>query len=193
MERPHAAVSLVRVLGLAMLKLYKQGRGGMRYWEAWARGVWVVVHEGKLGERGKVRHLEPQEGKTPEQMIAKAAETPRSKGYSEIPMEEHYQVVVQYRLETWGSSEDLAKAHKIEGLLNECLGWTGNGHCDGNDIGSGSMNIYSVVVDPQLAVETIITELREQGLLERAVVAVRYREEYRVLYPADFNGEFSLL
>jgi hypothetical protein len=176
-----------------MLKLYKRGRDGVRYWEAWARGAWVVVHEGKLGERGKVKHLEPQQGKTPEQVIALAAEKPRGKGYAEVPTEEQYQVVVQYRLETWGSVEDLDKAQEIEHLFNECLGWTGNGFCDGNDIGSGCLNIFSVVVDPQLAAQAMIAELHKHELLDGAVVAARFGEEYRVFHPPDFEGEFSLL
>jgi hypothetical protein len=173
--------------------LYKRGRGGIRYWEAWARGLWGVVHEGKLGERGKVKHLEPQKGKTPDQIIAEAAEKPRAKGYAEIPGEEKYQVVVQYRLKTWGSVEDLDRAYEIEHLFNECLGWTGNGFCDGNDIGSGCLNIFSIVIDPQLAAETMIAELQKQELLDGAIVAARYDEEYRVLYPPEFKGEFSLL
>jgi hypothetical protein len=176
-----------------MLKLYKRGRGGVRYWEAWARGAWVVVHEGKLGERGKVKHLEPQQGKTPDQVIAEAAEKPRAKGYAEIPREEQYQIVVQYRLKTWGSVEDLDKAHEIEHLFNECLGWTGNGFCDGNDIGSGSLNIFSIVVDPQLAAQTMIVELQKHDLIDGAVIAARYGEEYRILHPPDFKGKFSLL
>jgi hypothetical protein len=176
-----------------MLKLYKRGRTGVRYWEAWARGVWVVVHEGKLGERGKVKHLEPQKGKNPEQIIIEAAAKPRAKGYTEIPMEEHYQVVVQYRLKTWGSVEDLDKAHKIENVFNECLGWTGNGRCDGNDIGSGCMNIFSIVVHPELATQTMIADLEKHGLLEGAVVANRYGEDYRVVHPPNCQGKFSLL
>ncbi len=176
-----------------MLKLYKRGRTGVRYWEAWPHGTWVVVHEGKLGERGKVKHLQPQRGKTPRQIIAEAAVRARAKGYAEISMERHYQVVVQYRLDTWGTVQDLERGHKIEDLFNECLGWTGNGHCDGNDIGNGCMNIFSIVVDPELAAKALLAELRKHGFLEGAVVAIRYGEEYKVVYPTGFTGEFSLL
>lgn len=175
-----------------MLKLYKRGRTGVRYWEAWkARGM-VVVHEGRLGERGKTRFLLPDARQAPERLIEEAATKPRAKGFAEVPMEEHHQVVVQYRLKTWGSPEDLNKGHRIEDLFNECLGWTGNGRCDGNDIGSGTMNIFSDVVDPQLAAETIVAALRQRRLLKGAVVAVREGEDYRVVYPTRFKGRFSL-
>jgi hypothetical protein len=176
-----------------MLNLYKRGRTGTRFWQAWTHGAWGVTNEGTLGVRGKMKHLKPQVGKKMAEIIAEAVQKQRAKGYAEITPEEHFQVVVQYRLETWGSVDDLGKGHKIEFLFNECLGWTGNGRCDGNDIGSGSMNIFSIVVDHDLAVETMGGELRKKKLLKGAVIAVRHGEEYRVAYPLRYKGEFSLL
>jgi hypothetical protein len=176
-----------------MLKLYKHGRGGIRYWEAWKVQGMVVVHEGKLGDRGKTKYLIPEDGQTPDQCIKEAAAKPRANGFAEIPPDEQHQVVVQYRLKTWGSPEDLAKGHKVEALSNECLGWTGNGRCDGNDIGSGTLNIFSIVVDSELGAATLVEVLRKNRLLKGAVVAVREGEEYRVVYPARFKGTFSLL
>jgi hypothetical protein len=175
-----------------MLKLYKRGRTGVRYWEAWKTPLMVVVHEGRLGKRGKTRCLLPTGRQRPERLIAEAAKKPRAKGYAEVSLEEHSQIVVQYRLKTWGSPEDLNKAHKVEDLFNECLGWTGNGRCDGNDIGSGTMNVFSYVIDAELAVETMVAALRQHRLLNGAVVAVREGEDYRVVYPTRFRGEFSL-
>jgi hypothetical protein len=176
-----------------MLKLYKRGRTGIRYWEAWKVPGMVVVHEGRLGDRGKTKRVIPKDGQTPAQCIQQAAAKPRAKGYAEIPLKEQHQVVVQYRLETWGSSSDLRRGYDIENLFNECLGWTGNGRCDGNDIGSGTLNIYSIVVDPELGAATLVEELRKKRLLCGALVAVREGEEYRVVYPARFKGKFSLL
>jgi hypothetical protein len=176
------------------VRLYKRSRRGIRYWEAWTRGLWGVVHEGRIGDRGKSKHLPPWPERPVEQQIAEGVAKARGKGYAEIPREEQYQVVVQYRLQTWGSVEDLDKAHEIEHLFNERLGWTGNGFCDGNDIGSGCLNIFSIVVDAELAVQTMVAELQKHELLDGAVIAARYgdEEEYRVLYPSDFKGEFSL-
>jgi hypothetical protein len=177
------------------VRLYKRGRRSIRYWEAWTRGLWGVVHEGRVGDRGKSKDLLPLPDRPVEQQIAEEAEKVRGKGYAEIPREKQYQVVVQYRLQTWGSVEDLDKAHEIEHLFNECLGWTGNGFCDGNDIGSGCLNIFSIVVDAQFAAQTMVAELQKHKLLGGAVIAARYgdEEEYWVLHPSGFKGEFSLL
>jgi hypothetical protein len=134
----------------------------------------------------------PTRGPSAEEIIAEAAEKPRQKGYTEIPMGEHHQVVVQHRLPSWGSVQDLKKGHRVEDLFNECLGWTGNGRCDGNDIGSGTMNIFSYVVDPKRGVETMLAPLRQHRLLKGAVVAVREGDDYRVVYPARSKSAFSL-
>lgn len=175
-----------------MLKLYKCGRTGVRYWEAWKVTGMVIVHEGKLGDRGKTKYLIPKDGQTPARCIAEAAAKPRAKGYAPVSIKDQHQVVVQYRLKTWGSPADLDKGHKIEALFNECLGWTGNGCCDGTDIGSGTLNIFSIVVDAELGAATLVEELRKHRLLKGAVVAAREDEEYRVVYPARYRGTFSL-
>src|ERR1700722_20635929 len=86
-----------------MLKLYKRGRPGVRYWEAWKVSGMVVVHEGKLGDRGKTKSLIPKDGQTPARCIREAAAKPRSKGLAENPLDEQHQLLVQYRLPPWGS------------------------------------------------------------------------------------------
>ncbi len=93
-----------------------------------------------------------------------------------------------------GSAEELEKRHQVENTLNECLGWTGNGHCDGGDIGSYTINAFSWVVDPHIACKTIVDALRDSGLLQGAVIAYRDREEeYEVLWPSDYSEPFSIL
>lgn len=175
-----------------MLKLYKRGRAGVRYWEAWTIPGMVVVHTGKLGERGATKFLIPDHGQTPALCLKQAARKPRAQGYAVIPASKQHQVVVRYRLKTWGAPADLAKGHKLQALFNECLGWTGNGRCDGNDFGSGTLNVFSLVVDADLGAATLVKELRKNRLLKGAVVAIREKADYRVVYPARFQGAFSL-
>jgi len=45
---------------------------------------------------------------------------------------------VECKIEGFGTVSDLDKRHKLEGVLNELLGWTGLGHVDGSSIGSGT-------------------------------------------------------
>jgi hypothetical protein len=75
--------------------------------------------------------------------------------------------------------------------LNECLGWTGNGNCDGGDIGSGTMNVWSLVVNPYLAAEAILDELRKNDFLEGVVIAIERQDSFEVLYPENYDREFA--
>lgn len=43
--------------------------------------------------------------------------------------------------------------------MNECLGRTGNGCCDGSDYGSGTLNIFTFTIDQELALTTIRAKL----------------------------------
>jgi hypothetical protein len=177
-----------------MVKLYRRGGQAVEYWEAWdeANGF-VTVHWGKLGQTGQSKSMRVPPGEPAEAFIAALAQPRRGEGYAEIDLEDHAQLVVQYRTEGWGSTDDLDRRHKVEGVLNECLGWTGNGHCDGGDIGSGSINVFSFVVDPHLARDAIVAALRDPRLLDGAVIAVARADNFEVLWPPDHPGDFSTL
>ncbi|WP_201778926.1 hypothetical protein [Rhodopirellula islandica] len=43
--------------------------------------------------------------------------------------------------------------------MNETLGWTGLGHCDGGSIGSGTMETCCIVVDFEIAKRVIAADL----------------------------------
>jgi hypothetical protein len=100
-------------------------------------------------------------------------------------------VIVQYRIDGFGSEDDLDRRHAVEDLLNSRLGWTGLGHCDGGDIGSGTMNIVCLVVDPDLAAPVIVRELEQKGHREGVTLAVERDGEFEVRWPPDYQGPFS--
>lgn len=175
-----------------MLKLYKRGRSGIRYWEAWELYGTVCIHEGIVGDGGKNRFRAPAEDQSAADFIVEAAKKPRAKGYAEIPRDEQHKVIVQYRLDSWGDLKDLKQGHTVEDVLNGCLGWTGNGRCTGHDIGSGTMNLFCLVVVAELAADTIVAALRKKKLLKNSVIAVEEAAGYRVMYPRRFKGAFAL-
>ena len=83
--------------------------------------------------------------------------------------------------------------NQVEEVLTECLSWTCNGFCDGGDLGSGEMNLYCLVLDPDAAKNTLVSALKKNHLLKGAVIAKRQRERYRVLWPEDFQGAFRIV
>ncbi len=120
----------------------------------------------------------------------------RAVGFRAVMIEHMAQVVIQYMIDGMGSGRDLDKEQVIEELMNECLGWTGLGNCDGHDIGSGTLNIFCDVVDGPASEQIVIECLKENSQLDGAVIARRERvgdESYIVFWPKDFIGEFDLM
>lgn len=62
-------------------------------------------------------------------------------------------------IEGMGTKTDLQKLQDLENVLNESLGWTGLGHCDGNSIGSGTMEACCYVVDFEIAKRVLTNDL----------------------------------
>jgi len=117
-------------------------------------------------------------------------------------MDKTYSLVVRYYTAGWGSTDDLAKRHRLEEVLDECLQRTNNGGCDGGDIGSGTINIYlEGISDPDRACQDIVNALTLSGDLEGAFVALSNLNEgedsddtpYTVVWPKGFTGEFGIL
>ena len=174
-----------------MKKLYKFESDKVSYWEAWEANGAITIHWGELGDRGETEILRLERGQSAKQLIEQEAKKYRAEDYRQLKEGEEVTLLVQYELEGWGTAEDLHKRHAVENLLNEGLGWTGNGKCDGGDIGSGTMNVCSLVVNPYIASNTVIQELRKNNLLEAAVIAIERDDSFEVLYPENFEKEFA--
>lgn len=89
-------------------------------------------------------------GINPYDTIKSEAKPIRAAGFKPLKRSEVRSIVIQYKIEGHGSSPDLEKRVAVEELMNERLGWTGLGHCDGGDIGSGTMNISATWPTPKL-------------------------------------------
>lgn len=58
-----------------------------------------------------------------------------------------------------GDAKDIEKRHRLEDRMNETLGWTGLGACDGGSIGSGTMEVCTFFVDFDVAKAVIERDL----------------------------------
>ncbi len=155
----------------------------------WEEGNKIVVHWGALGEDGEVQEVSAdRQGR---RAVTRDEAERREEGYAEITEEEASTLIIQFKVVGWGSVADLDKREKVENLMNERLGWTGLGHCDGGDIGSGTINVFCMVVDPRLALQVALKALEEHDCLEGAVLALEADEDIEVMWPEAFSGEFS--
>lgn len=178
---------------LKMIKLYKESNNTIHYFEIWINeDKTLTIHQGKLGEVGETENLDTKNKDLPtDVLLAKYISDKKEIGYKEL--NDLTEFIVQYSYEEdCDQAELIEKRDYVESLFNNCLGWTGNGHCDGGDIGSGTMNIFCYGVDKNIAIHTILEVLEEEDLLDNLKIAYadENTEEYIGLYPP--LTEFSL-
>lgn len=175
-----------------MLKLYKEQEGDLLYWEAWEDGQEIILHWGILGDRGESMVVPLPEFEPPMSAIEEHAHDARLAGFSERRPDDLFELIIRYEMTGQGSPDDVERAYVIEELMDESLGWTGNGYCEGNDITDGAMSVYCFVVEPNIAGRTVVEELRGANLLDGAVIAYQDRDEsFIVLWPLDYGKPFE--
>lgn len=140
--------------GDGTVTLYRAGPSGWDCWTEWpsGTGVWSI-HGGPLGAAGEVRQVSP---------AAKDGELARRRaaGFAGIPDEDHWGLEIVYRLSgTWGAPGDIEKRYRLQDRLDATLAWSGLGHVDGGSIGSGTMEVFCIVVDPGIARRVIEADL----------------------------------
>jgi len=170
---------------LILIKMIKQSDAEVSYWEVWQDGRMLIIHYGTIGDTGGTEEKKLSLSQKAEKVMNELAEEKANEGYDYLDEDELFELVVQYSYEEDQMEAALEKRHQVEDLMNECLGWTGNGSCDGGDIGRGTANIVNYVVDVEKATQTIIEELKNNNLLERVKIAYLNPEdeEYVALYP----------
>ncbi|HYI01489.1 hypothetical protein [Hyalangium sp.] len=176
-----------------MLRLYKKEGDTLRYWEAWVGDDGLSVHRGVVGEMGEHQTTPVPPEEDPDMVLAGAAEPLVDEGYDEPDPDSMAPLVVQYPLQGKGSGHDFEKRNAVEELLTDILGWTGNGEVEGGETQPGRMDIFCRVMDPQIAVRTLVEALEEEGYLEGAVLAlVPEGEAPRVLWPEGGSATFRV-
>lgn len=144
-----------------MLKLYKNIKGILHYWETWEEDdKTAIVHWGVIGENGESRIVKSKLFKSINKIIQSEIDEKIKDGFSLIDEDDLKFLFIEYRLESdFGNDEDLDKRHRLEAKMNEVLGWCGIGHCDGGSNGMGSMEVACLVVDFEIAQKLIEKKL----------------------------------
>lgn len=142
-----------------MLKLYSFSGPKPLYWETWDNDDGShTVHWGELGTPGETKTVKKSLFKLPEDKIQKEIDGLIAQGFHE-PADE-YTLLIEYAVDGMGNKEDVEKRHRLQDRMNETLGWTGLGHCDGGSIGSGTMDVCCFVVDFNLAKGVVESDLQ---------------------------------
>lgn len=142
-----------------MLKLYKNVAGSLHYHEAWVTDRTIHEHWGVVGERGQTAEHTLPAVQAEEDAVLVVLRPAIESGFHPIELEDHVTLLIEYEIDGMGNPQDLRKRHALEDRMNETLGWTGLGACDGGSIGSGTMEVCCFVVDFEVARRVIESDL----------------------------------
>ncbi|MEL6956483.1 MAG: hypothetical protein AAFO88_07570 [Pseudomonadota bacterium] len=144
-----------------MFKLYKRDERGVitHYYEVWVEphNRRIIDHFGPLGEQGEARPHRMKLFRSLERQVEELLGPAREAGFSEVGIEDHTSLVVSYAERGFGDLGDMDKRDALEERLNEILGWTGLGHCDGSSHVDDCLEVACFVLDVELA-STAISE-----------------------------------
>jgi len=144
-----------------MLKLYNLSDSKKEYWETWDNEDGShTIHWGILGTEGDSKLVKSSLFTKATKMVREEIDKMVSQGFREIDFDQHYTLLIEYKVDGMGNREDLDKRHRLEDRINETLGWTGLGACDGGSIGSGTMEVCNFVVDFDIAKSVIESDLK---------------------------------
>jgi hypothetical protein len=145
-----------------MLKLYKRSDNEILYWETWDKDEKTgVVHWGVVGQRGEDKEIKSGLFTNFRKEIQKEVTKQIENGFDEIEDDDLFTLLIEFKVDGMGTPEDVEKRTRLQKEMDEVLGWTGLGHCDGGSIGSGTMEVCCFVVDFDTAKKVIEVKLRD--------------------------------
>jgi hypothetical protein len=142
-------------------KLYKQIGDVLHYHEAWGEGREIVEHWGIVGQRGDSKRHRRGILSTESGAISEILRPAEAAGYGPIDDDDHARAMIEFPAEGFGTSEDVDKLERLRHRMDELLGWTGLGNCDGYSVGSGTMEACCYVVDYDCAARIIAADLAD--------------------------------
>ena len=160
----------------------------IEYWDARLEGRHVTVHTGPVGEPDSSRVSSPPPGETPVAHLKRLSTEAEASGFAELPDDSFVQLQIQWQVQGWGSVSDLDFRHHVEDDLDACLKWTGNGCCDGGDIGSGTINVFCFVVAVPAAIQSVLRALEAADRPAPHSIAVETGDQFLIAWPPELAG-----
>jgi hypothetical protein len=145
-----------------MIRAYKEVNDDVLYFHIWETDENnAVFYQGVMGNKGELEHVSAKNPDDLTDKINQKIDELNDTGWNGIDDDEYDILVIEYKIDGDGTEEDHKKRQAVQDRVNEVLGWTGVGFCDGGSIGSGTMEICCVVFDYQLAYDIINEDLNE--------------------------------
>lgn len=175
-----------------MIQLIKQSGSNTLYQTIYTEGRLIVQHEGIVGawvraEDVRVRRV--SRFKRLGVQILRLIEEVERQGYHEVNETDYTELVVQFPYDEGQAEAALERRHMMEEMMDEGLLHTGNGYCEGGNIGSGTTSIFYHVLDVEAAVSLIFKGVEKHDVQGEPIIAVSEGEAYTVLYPEGATFE----
>lgn len=141
-----------------MIQLTKQGDSGTLYQTIYTEGRLIVQHQGIVGawvREEDVREVRVSRFKRLGVQILRLVEEFEHHGYREVNETDYTKLIVQFPYDEGQEVAAIERRHMMEEVIHDGLLHTGNGYCEGGDIGSGTTNIFYYVLDVEAAVSLI--------------------------------------
>lgn len=170
-----------------MIRLLKKDKKRLNYWEVWYEEdeQLIKVHFGCVGEHGDHYAIVVNRADGhPFEIMRKWADQMKEQGFQELTANDLSDITVEFLdVNEADGDSSLEKRYLLEHLFDQCLGQTGNGHCDGADYGRGGLVVLCRVIDVDKAVEMIIHALSQVQMLDHVAIATAKNGTYIPLYP----------
>lgn len=143
-----------------VIKLYrKESNRVVDFHEAFLFDGRIHEHWGKVGNHGENRSHPRMANLSVADQLEQVLLPVRERGFGEIDIEDHAVLLVEYKVDGMGTAGDIEKIVSLTDLLQDVLGQSGLGYCDGHSIGSGTIEACCYVVDFDVAKRVIIASL----------------------------------
>ena len=169
-----------------MIQLTKQNGSDTLYQTIYTEERLIVQHQGIVGEWVRaedVREIRVSRFKRLGVQILQLIEKFERQGYRELNETDYRELIVQFSYEKDQEETALERRYMMEEVVNDGLLHTGNGYCEGGDIGSGTTNIFYHVLDVEAAIALIFEKMKARDVQDEPKIAVQEGETYAVLYP----------
>ncbi len=188
------AKELLNEEGLISAEFFLQKDTTIYFWkirEVPGRGT-IIINEGTVGSEIRGYEIFERDRKVLEKRAAELYAEKRAAGYRIYKPEDYSHIIIQLDSLWVDDQSEIDKYVVLEELINQNLLNTGNGRCTGSNFDT-RISFYAVVVNPEKATQTILSMINDEILDISIVIAIEKGNDIKVIYPENFQGNFSLI
>ena len=106
-----------------MIKLYKLIDKELHYWECWdSEKKSAIIHWGSVGHKGETKEIKIGLFSNFKKSVQKEFNGKLTEGFGEFEEDKFSFLEIEFKIEGFGTEQDLSKRHELEQKMDEILG-----------------------------------------------------------------------